>query len=359
MRLGTAALVGAALVSVGCSASYPNTFNVREVATVPTDAPDSGPPIPHPLPGFAQRVAAGPEYVVVSTDQGPFRVVGSADAVAMGFVDSSGTSTLGPLTALVPRDPPPPANGDTLPATGLLALAPQGLLLDFTDYFEPSGLPLTAPEQASALDDVGTGDLEIVWIGVPGGVERLGKGASRTFTVSGETTAPTAVLQLSDALALVGFGGKVYELGYTRNEVTSLDHDFGAVHAMARGGAPGEAFLATADGLYARDASGTYAHLLAGKDVGGVAFDPLNGAYFTTADALLLLKADGSVDIATARRTAIEVFHAAAGAIRGTDFDSDAVYDSTEVISWELRQGQYPTGVGAVLAFIVRAEGVV
>lgn len=69
--------------------------------------------------------------------------------------------------------------------------------------------------------------------------------------------------------------------------------------------------------------------------------------------------ADGSVDIAVARRTAIEVFHAAAGAIRGTDFDSDAVYDSTEVISWELRQGQYPTGVGAVLAFIVRAEGVV
>lgn len=69
--------------------------------------------------------------------------------------------------------------------------------------------------------------------------------------------------------------------------------------------------------------------------------------------------ADGSVDIATARRTAIDVFHAAAGAIRGSDLGADALYDSTEVISWELRQAQYPTGVGAVLVFIVRGEGVV
>lgn len=68
--------------------------------------------------------------------------------------------------------------------------------------------------------------------------------------------------------------------------------------------------------------------------------------------------ANGTNDIPTARRLAIDVFNAAAAAVRGSALGlGDEVYNATEVVSWQLRQGQWTSGVGAVLAFVVQVQG--
>jgi hypothetical protein len=67
--------------------------------------------------------------------------------------------------------------------------------------------------------------------------------------------------------------------------------------------------------------------------------------------------ANGSHDIAAARRLAIDVFNAAAGAIRATDLGIADLDDTAEVTEWRLRQGQFTSGVGAVLDFTVRVTG--
>lgn len=67
--------------------------------------------------------------------------------------------------------------------------------------------------------------------------------------------------------------------------------------------------------------------------------------------------ANGANDIVTARRTAIDAFSAASAAIRGSNLGIAEVYADTQVVSWDLRQGQWTSGVGAVVAFIVRVTG--
>ncbi|MBS2031828.1 MAG: hypothetical protein JST54_28285 [Deltaproteobacteria bacterium] len=303
MRRGVFTL--AWLLATGCGAYYPSAsgstgggteqpFSVNEIGTTPIAAPDAGAPIEHDLAGDVQLVAAGAEYVVAETDQGPFRVVGTDDPVSMAYVDASGTSALS-VSALVPRQPAPPNPSDPTPTTGVLALARQGLLVDFTDYFESAGLPLSSPQTASGLDDVGTGDSEVIWTGIPGGATRIGRLSSDTYSIGGETSAPSAVLQLDQTLALLAFGGKVYDLHTDSKVADALDHDFTLVHAMTRGTNADTAFLATSDGLYERTSTGPYDHYLAGQDISGVGYDPLNGLYFTTSTALLLLKGDGTM----------------------------------------------------------------
>ena len=199
------------------------------------------------------------------------------------------------VSALVSRLPPPQNPSDPTPTTGVLALSAQGLLVDFTDYFESAGLPLSSPQTASGLDDVGTGDTEIIWAGVPGGATRIGKSASDAFAISGEPSAPSSVLQVDQTLALLAFGGKIYDLHTDSKVAFALDHDFKLVHAMTRGTDADTAFLATSDGLYQRTASGAYNHYFAGQDIAAVGYDPLNGLYFTTSTSLFVLKSDGSI----------------------------------------------------------------
>jgi hypothetical protein len=67
--------------------------------------------------------------------------------------------------------------------------------------------------------------------------------------------------------------------------------------------------------------------------------------------------AAGNTDIKTARRTAIDVFNAAAGAIRGSDLGDAALDPTVQVASWRLRQGQFSTGVGVILRFTVHVSG--
>lgn len=65
----------------------------------------------------------------------------------------------------------------------------------------------------------------------------------------------------------------------------------------------------------------------------------------------------GGTDIAAARSTALALFNAAVTAIRGTTLGLAALRPVTSVTSWDLRQTQAASGVGAVLTFTVHAEG--
>lgn len=90
-------------------------------------------------------------------------------------------------------------------------------------------------------------------------------------------------------------------------------------------------------------------------------------AFATFADALdvdealdisnAIWVANGANDVSTARRTAITTFNAAAAAVRGSSLGLSALYPATTVTGWQLRQGQFTSGVGAVLTFTVHATG--
>lgn len=67
--------------------------------------------------------------------------------------------------------------------------------------------------------------------------------------------------------------------------------------------------------------------------------------------------ANGSHDIKGARRLAFQILDAAAGAVRGSALGIAAAYPATQVVSWSLRQGEYTSGVGAVITFTVRVTG--
>lgn len=281
----------------GCGAYNPATqapFSIEEVAASPRPAPDGGAPIAHELGAAASLVAAGPDYVIVHTANGPVRLSDGSGPESMNLVDASGSEVVTALTAMVPRVPAPQAPGAIpTPVTGVLALGPQGLLMDFAGYFESAGIDLPSPEQASALDDLGSGDAETIWVGVRGGLRQITKASSTNYSLSGESTAPAAVLQLDATSAWAAFGGKLYDLTLKQAQAAPLPYDFGQIHALARAG--DLAYVAASSGLYAGDAHNHFKHWLAGQNVTGLAYDAINGLYLATDSALLLLAPDGSL----------------------------------------------------------------
>lgn len=67
---------------------------------------------------------------------------------------------------------------------------------------------------------------------------------------------------------------------------------------------------------------------------------------------------NGSTDMATTRRTAIDAFNAAAAAVRGSALSLGAEgYNATGVPSWQLREGQTANGAEVVLTFVVQVLG--
>jgi len=66
--------------------------------------------------------------------------------------------------------------------------------------------------------------------------------------------------------------------------------------------------------------------------------------------------ANGSHDIAAARRLAITVFAACAAAIRNSTLSITGVF-ALDISSGRLRQGQFTSGVGCVLSFDVTVQG--
>jgi hypothetical protein len=73
------------------------------------------------------------------------------------------------------------------------------------------------------------------------------------------------------------------------------------------------------------------------------------------ANAIWVAGTTTNIDISVARRTAIDVFKAAAAAIRGSTLGVTGVEPLTQVTDWQLRQGQFTGGIGVVLTFTVAA----
>lgn len=76
-------------------------------------------------------------------------------------------------------------------------------------------------------------------------------------------------------------------------------------------------------------------------------------------NAVWVYSTTGGTDhgIATTRRTALAAFSAAAAAIRGSNLGIAALDPAAQVVAWELHQGEYVSGAGAVVSFTVRVTG--
>lgn len=77
---------------------------------------------------------------------------------------------------------------------------------------------------------------------------------------------------------------------------------------------------------------------------------------FEIQNAILVYSTTGTA-IADCRQTAFDVFDAAITAVRGSALSIATLDDTTEVTSWELRQGQYNTGPGVRLLFTLKVSG--
>jgi hypothetical protein len=288
-------LIGIGLTACGAENIDPTArpFSLTEVMDTVSPGVDAGPPAVHTLTAPVNLVAGGADYVIASTSQGPYRLVGTDDPVEMDLVTSQSRTQMGPLVAVASRQV-----AQTEPATGIVAVSSSGVLQDFTDYFEVSPASSAIPGTASALDDNGSGDSEVLWVGIAGGVVRSNSGGSKQFTFDGQSNSPSAVLEVNATLALVAFDHALYELNYLDGTALLLPYDFGHVAAMARGNG-GSALLATDHGLYVRNGQGGYqAHLDHDANYGhisGLTFDPINGAFFAAEGALLQLANDGTL----------------------------------------------------------------
>lgn len=69
--------------------------------------------------------------------------------------------------------------------------------------------------------------------------------------------------------------------------------------------------------------------------------------------------ADGSTSVGSSRARAFAVLNDIVTLIRDSGLSTTNLFHVTQMMSWELRQGQYPTGVGVKLAFVTRVQGLV
>jgi hypothetical protein len=207
----------------------------------------------------------------------------------MPLVTAAGQAPVGAIQAMVARDVLPQA-----PATAVVAACSSGLIQDYGAVFEQSPAAAAVTGPVTALDAYGSGASEQLWAGVAGGVVQSNQTRSQHYQFVNQAGSPTAVLQAGPTLALVAFGGRIYALHTDTGLIGALPHDFGDVTEMVRGNG-GQATIAAKDGLYVRDLAGHMTQHLKGKRVWGAAYDALDGVYATTDDALVLLKADGTL----------------------------------------------------------------
>ncbi|MFI5029033.1 MAG: hypothetical protein ACHQCF_08670, partial [Solirubrobacterales bacterium] len=133
------------------------------------------------LPAAVNLVAGGPNYVVASTAQGPYRLVADSPPMPMGVVVDDAGAELNPgaLLAIAVRQIPP-----AQPVTSVLALSDLGLLQDFGGVLEQWQGIGDLGSQATAIDDLmvaGNGGGEQVWLAGPGQIASISALATHTY----------------------------------------------------------------------------------------------------------------------------------------------------------------------------------
>jgi hypothetical protein len=270
-------------------------IRVTEASGALVDAGLSAAP-PVSLPAAVNLVAGGPNYVIASTAQGPYRLVADSPPMPMGVVVDDAGAELNPgaLLALAVRQIPP-----AQPVTSVLALSGLGLLQDFGDAFERWQTLGDLGSQATAVDDLtvaGASGGEQVWLAGPGQIASISALATRTYGLPATSTV-TALLATNSRIELV-IGGALEDLDPKTGMLRRVDHDFGSIGFLARGDS-GESYLGSSLGLYVRSVDGSWAthYSLEGSAVAGLAADPLFGVYASTGSGLYALPFAGPLQV--------------------------------------------------------------
>jgi cytochrome c5 len=231
----------------------------------------------------AESAAPGPEPVVTKVEGAPtaaaspiahFDVASERPATLLSSLHGAvalGTSA-GLLTGTLADDPPaavalvPDDGGPTTTGAvdaiarrsggGLLVHGANGLFHDTSGYLVPSPLEKSlAGKPIVAIDALGEGDAEELWIATSASAMHVGASKIESFDVEGASAPADAAIGVAPGQAVIGAGGEAFFVDITAGTVTLIAKGLGKLHGHDRG-EDGTVYLATDAGLLARDKSG-------------------------------------------------------------------------------------------------------
>jgi mono/diheme cytochrome c family protein len=233
-------------------------------APAETAAP-GGDPVVNKVEGAPTAAATPITHTDVASDK-PATVLSSLHgAIALG------TST-GLLAGSLADDPPtavpvvPDEGGPVITGAvdavarrsggGLLVHGDRGLFHDTEGYLVPSPLEKSlAGKPIVAIDALGEGDAEELWIATTASAIHVGAGKIETFDVEGASAPADVAVGAGPGQAVVSAGGEAFFIDITANTVALLATGLGKVHGHDRS-EDDTVYLATDAGLLVRDKSG-------------------------------------------------------------------------------------------------------
>lgn len=198
------------------------------------------------------------ERVLVGTDAGLFSPL-QGELTPVGLLAGEGEpAATGAIHALTAR------------ASGLFVAADEGLFHTYETrlLWSPLSALLEAGEPR-ALDAIGGGAEEQLWLATGEGLLHVAAGTAERFTLDGAACSPTAVLALGDVV-LLGCSEGLFEIDPVALTFAAVPFELGAITALEDAG-EGFAIVGTSAGLVERDASGRYTQYTLTDDETGLA----------------------------------------------------------------------------------------
>lgn len=139
---------------------------------------------------------------------------------------------------------------------GLLVHAASGLFHDTEGFLVPSPLEKSLAGKAiTAIDALGEGDAEELWIATSTSTIHVAAGMIESFEVEGASAPADAAIGTAPGQAVISAGGEAFFVDLAAKKVTLLAKDLGKVHGHDRS-EDDTVYLATDAGLLARTKAG-------------------------------------------------------------------------------------------------------
>ncbi|MEP7120214.1 MAG: hypothetical protein ABJE95_04850 [Byssovorax sp.] len=234
-------------------------------ACAPAESVPSADPVVKKIEGAPTASATPVAHSDVASDTPATTLSSLHGAIALGTSGGLFTSTLAddPPAAvpLVPDDGGPTTTGavDVVARRsggGLLVHAASGLFHDTEGFLVPSPLEKSlAGKPIVAIDALGEGSAEELWMATSASAIHVGAGKIETFDVEGATAPADAAIGVGPGQAVISAGGEAFFVDITASTVTLLAKGLGKVHGHDRS-EDSTVYLATDAGLFSRDKSG-------------------------------------------------------------------------------------------------------
>ncbi len=280
-RIGLVTVLGSSSAACGTQAEFvtaPDAGASLDGLTLVTGAPDA----PSAEPASEAHILQG--YATSATSVGSVVTIGTTTGI---YAATGGTIELLPLVGDDPNLPPSTGTVRALAPFmgGSLAFADQGVffatgaaiqLSKATATLAPLGITSATTRVVDANADAAAATVRLAMTGEKGAYE-LDDQNLVTWTVDGESGAPTAVVAQDEGLVLA-YGPRVYAIDRSTMKARFLSDELGHIRAMAcetlACGPDSTLFFATDRGLAVRSAQGALTlHTLAAEGTAPVPVD--------------------------------------------------------------------------------------